>query len=239
MSDSKPTADSRRVIPLELNPDIFNALAYKSGLSPVLAFQDIYSLTDPDLLAFLPQPVMAVVMLFPITETYETYRRQQDTQPRESADVRWFKQTIGNGCGLYALLHVLANLSPDLIINDLIINQVLLLQITPDLLVEEVARLVELFEQLVQLDENYGSQGQTEAPPAEASVEYHFISFVKGKDNHLYELDGRRSGPVDLGTLEEPHILGPQLVEKITFYMEQADEAQKNNFALMGVAPSL
>ncbi|KAM9890046.1 hypothetical protein OXX69_012688, partial [Metschnikowia pulcherrima] len=70
--------DSKRVIPLESNPEIFNELAHKIGLSPVISFHDVYSITDPDLLAFLPQPVFGIMMLFPITESYEQYRKEQD-----------------------------------------------------------------------------------------------------------------------------------------------------------------
>ncbi|OAF61676.1 threonine deaminase [Pseudogymnoascus destructans] len=36
---------------LENNPEVMNQLAYKLGLSEELAFYDVYSLTDPDLLA--------------------------------------------------------------------------------------------------------------------------------------------------------------------------------------------
>lgn len=235
-------ADSRRVIPLESNPDIFNGLAHQIGLSPVLSFHDVYSISDPELLAFLPQPTLAIVMLFPITKTYEEYRKLQDqTIANDSLGVTWFKQTIGNGCGLYALLHVLANLPRDFIVKNSMLNTLLLLQLSAELLVEETARLVEILEQNIQLDSNYGSQGQTEAPAALEPVEYHFITYVKGADGHLYELDGRRTGPVDLGvSTGETHILEDEkLVQKIQFYMNTTDESQRNNFALMAVAPSL
>lgn len=233
--------ESKRVIPLESNPEIFNALGHKIGLSPVLLFQDVYSITDPDLLAFLPQPVMALVMLFPITKQYEEYRKDEDAKNGNSRDgALWFRQTIGNGCGLYALLHVLANLPREFIVKDLVVNNVLLLQLdgASD---AEIAQLVELLEQNIQLDSNYGTQGQTEAPPAENSIETHFITYVKGSDDHVYELDGRRTGPVDLGLSSgSKHLLDEKkVVDKIQFYMENTDESQKNNFALMAVAPAL
>ena len=44
--------DSKRVIPLESNPAVFTDLAYNLGLTPVLEFHDVYSLTDKDLLNF-------------------------------------------------------------------------------------------------------------------------------------------------------------------------------------------
>ncbi|QRG37989.1 hypothetical protein FDK38_002378 [Candidozyma auris] len=229
--------DSKCVIPLESNPEIFNSLAHKIGLSPVLEFNDVFSITDPQLLAFLPQPVMALVMLFPLTESYEQYRKQEDAKGgHDSSKVIWFKQTIRNGCGLYALLHAMANLPREFIIEDSMVNKLLLSQLSSESSVEEKAKLVESLEQNIQLDDNYGNQGQTTAPDATESVEFHFITYVKGSDGHLYELDGRRTGPVDLGECDETHILSdPKLVEKIQFYMNNTDEAQRNHFALMAL----
>lgn len=43
------------------------------------AFTDIYGL-DEDLLAFVPQPVKAVLLLFPITKAYEERRMRQNEE---------------------------------------------------------------------------------------------------------------------------------------------------------------
>ena len=40
-----------------------------------------------------------------------------------------------------------------------------------------------------------------QAPSLDDKVDFHFIAFVE-KDGHLYELDGRKSGPVDCGKIE-------------------------------------
>lgn len=235
---------SPRVIPLESNPEIFNQLAHKIGLTPVVQFHDVYSLTDKDLLGFLPQPVFGIILLFPITANYERYRTETDAGGVEYANekaeaVTWFKQTIGNGCGLYGLLHILANLPHDLIIENLMLNKLLLTQISPESSVKEVATMVEALELAIQLDANYGNQGQTTAPDANDSVNFHFMSFIKGRDGHLYELDGRRNGPVDLGQANGDNIVEePKVVEKIQFYMENADEQNKHNFAMMAIGPS-
>lgn len=238
--------DSKRVIPLESNPSIFNSLSKKLGLSPVLQFHDVYSLTDSELLAFLPQPVYAIILLFPLTKNYEKYRHDADQDQHEYDneklnDIRWFKQTIGNGCGLYALLHILSNLPEDFVIDNLILNKCLLSQLNKNITVKETANLVEQLEQNIQLDSNFGSQGQTEAPDANETIDLHFITFVKGKNNHLYELDGRRTGPVDLGksTSGENILDDSKLTEKIQFYMDNTDEENKHNFAMMAIAPSL
>ena len=38
--------------------------------------------------------------------------------------------------------------------------------------------------------------GDSAAPSSEDPNGYHFISFVKGKDGHLYELEGGWDGPI-------------------------------------------
>src|SRR5882757_4941351 len=91
------------------------SLVHELGLSPNLSFHDVYSLTEPSLLAFLPRPAVALLLVFPVTQTYEKFREQEDA-PREDytgsgpqEEVVWFKQTIRNACGLIGLLHSITN----------------------------------------------------------------------------------------------------------------------------------
>ncbi|KAG5417683.1 YUH1 [Candida metapsilosis] len=240
-------ADSKSVIPLESNPSIFTELSYKLGLSPILQFHDVYSLTDPELLSFLPQPIFGIILLFPLTPNYEAYRKEKDSESavyeNENPNINWFKQTIGNGCGLYALLHLLANISSDLTLSHSQINDLVSKVSNRNVSVEEVSLIVEELEKSIKLDEQFGSKGQTEAPSPEEAVDLHFISFIKGKDNHLYELDGRRNGPIDLGEASaagrENVIKDQKLIDKIQFYIDNADEKNKHNFALMALGPTL
>lgn len=226
----------KSVIPLESNPGIFSALAAKLGLSSVLEFDDIFSITDPDIMAFNKSPMYGVILLLPITAKFEEYRKEEalTLQPPPS-DVRWFKQTMGNACGLYALLHILSNVSSDLIIKNSLLgnflNELKSLNTT-----DEISNSVEKLEELIQLDQNFGGEGQTEAPPAGSETILHFITFVV-LDGHLYELDGRRNGPIDLGIAKDLNVLADDRVaKKFERYVEMADEENKNNFALMGLA---
>lgn len=55
---------------------------------------------DPDLLAFVPKPVKAVLILFPVTEKYEEHRKAEDFEIRSAGkegygqDLLYFKQTV-------------------------------------------------------------------------------------------------------------------------------------------------
>jgi len=91
------------------------ALVNKLGLSKDLAFHDVFSIDDEELLAFVPRPAYALLLVFPVNEAYENFRRQEDAQ-RETyqgsgsgEQVIWYKQTIANACGLIGVLHATSN----------------------------------------------------------------------------------------------------------------------------------
>lgn len=69
---------------------------------------------DEELLAFVPQPVHALILLFPITPKYETYVQQEkeriDKQGQTvSPNIVFYPQTIANACGTMGVLHSIAN----------------------------------------------------------------------------------------------------------------------------------
>jgi len=92
-----------------------SSLVHKLGVSPELGFHDVYSIDDPELLAFVPRPALALLLVFPVSNTYEKFRAQEDgDKPEYSGSgpdepVIWYKQTIGNACGLIGLLHGVSN----------------------------------------------------------------------------------------------------------------------------------
>ena len=103
------------IVCAENNPEVMSSLVHKLGLSSDLAWHDVYSIDDPSLLAFVPRPAHALLLVFPTSSAYEKARSEEDeplshysgTGPEE--EVLWFKQTIGNACGLMGLLHAACN----------------------------------------------------------------------------------------------------------------------------------
>jgi ubiquitin carboxyl-terminal hydrolase L3 len=91
------------------------SLIHKLGLSRSLAFHDVFSIDEPELLAFVPRPAYALLLVFPVSETYEKFRREEDGGEEEykgfgeGEPVVWFKQTIANACGMIGLLHGVCN----------------------------------------------------------------------------------------------------------------------------------
>lgn len=84
-------------------------------MSKDVAFHDVFSIDDPDLLSFVPRPAYALLLVFPVSDTYETFRAEEDGGKDEyqgfgpQEEVLWYKQTIGNACGLIGLLHGVSN----------------------------------------------------------------------------------------------------------------------------------
>ncbi len=73
----------------------------------------------------IPQPVKGIVILFPVTEKYEDFRKQEEATLHSNYPntLTFMKQTIGNACGTIALLHTLLNneelIKPDSFISTL------------------------------------------------------------------------------------------------------------------------
>lgn len=115
MNPSTPQTYRKHFIPLESNPDVFTKLIHKLGISQSLCFQDVLSLDDPELLGFLPRPVHALMLIFPTTKDYERRVNVEDFGAKDyldgddEEDVVFFRQTINNACGLYAILHAICN----------------------------------------------------------------------------------------------------------------------------------
>ena len=92
-----------------------SSLLHQLGMSKSIGFHDVYSIDDPELLAFVPRPAYALLLVFPVNERYEKFRSQEDSGKPEyngsglEEEVMWFKQTIGNACGLIGLLHGASN----------------------------------------------------------------------------------------------------------------------------------
>ncbi|PTB74186.1 cysteine proteinase [Trichoderma longibrachiatum ATCC 18648] len=186
-------------IPLENNPEVFTSLVHDLGVSPDLGFFDVYSLDDASLLSMVPRPVLALIFITP-AEMYFAVRKEDGTavspehltydKSGDDEPVLWFQQTIGHACGLMALLHSGSFLDG------------LLRETTPLKPVERAAALYNN-EELEKKHMKAAKTGTSQPPAASEENHFHFISYVKGKDGHLWELEGATDGPLDRGLMKE------------------------------------
>lgn len=80
------------------------------------------------------------------------------------------------------------------------------------------------------------SKGDTEAPSnAEDEVDYHYICFTKSQGtNHIYQLDGDRRQPINLGQLAEGEdLLSKTCLDVIRDMMSR--EKSSDQFSLMAL----
>lgn len=201
--------DGQRWLPLEANPDVMNQFLGQLGLVPSWQFGDVYGM-DPELLSMVPRPVCAVLLLFPVTEKYESFRLEEETKIKAqgqevSTDVYFMKQTIGNACGTIGLIHAVANNESRLEFEPNCPLKKFLEQ-SSKLSPEDKATFLEKDESIRVTHESSAQEGQTEAPSIDEKVDLHFIAFVN-VGGHLYELDGRKPFPIAHGNTSEDTFL--------------------------------
>ncbi|KAF2873466.1 hypothetical protein BDV95DRAFT_592829 [Massariosphaeria phaeospora] len=197
---------SKRFIPLENNPEVMSSLIHTLGLSTKLSFHDVFSIDEPELLAFVPRPAYALLLIFPVSDTYEKFRVQEDKDRTEydghgpAEEVVWYKQTIGNACGLIGLLHGVSNgqarshIEPNSSLAKLLGDAI-------PLKPSQRAELLYESDALESAHQSAAAGGDTAAPSADDKVDLHYVCFVKSEKDRLWELDGRRKGPLDRGEL--------------------------------------
>ena len=85
------------------------------------------------------------------------------------------------------------------------------------------------------------AQGDTNAPSAEDNIELHYVCFVT-QNGHLWELDGRRKGPLDRGVLDPADDCLSEkalLAVRSFLYREEAAEGGELRFSLIVLAPGM
>ncbi|KAF3031551.1 ubiquitinyl hydrolase 1 [Didymella keratinophila] len=226
---------TKHFIPLESNPDVFTLLIHQLGVSEALSFQEIFSLDD---VAFLPRPALALILIFPTSETYETNKSVEDANREENAGpdtdgTIWFKQTINNACGLYAILHAVCNGDAASFIDSLLAELLRHRNLPP----QDLARILEASARLEEMYSDAAVRGDSNVPEdAEEDVDYHYVCFVKNRSARILELDGDRKGPIDRGVLSnhEDDMLSEASKDVVRRYFER-ERGQNLGFSLMAL----
>ncbi|KAL8823532.1 MAG: hypothetical protein Q9170_008352 [Blastenia crenularia] len=105
------------------------------------------------------------------------------------------------------------------------------------------AQLLEASPNIAQAHASAAAGGDTAAPSAEADIDLHFVAFVKSAENHLWELDGRRKGPLNRGTLDDgDDVLAEKALDLgVRRLLKREEEGQGGElrFSLVALAPSM
>ncbi|XP_061347686.1 ubiquitin carboxyl-terminal hydrolase 3-like [Gastrolobium bilobum] len=195
MATLQESASTKRWLPLEANPDVMNQFLWGLGIPENEAeCCDVYGL-DEQLLEMVPKPVLAVLFLYPITTETEEERMLQENEKKEhSSRVYFMKQTVGNACGTIGLLHALGNLTSEVkLVEGSFFDK--FFKSTASLDPLQRATFLENDREMEVAHSVAATAGDTEASD---NADAHFICFTC-VDDELYELDGRKWGPISHG----------------------------------------
>jgi len=223
-------------LPLESNPDVMNKFLIKMGISDEWRMVDVFGL-DSEALAWVPRPVLAVILLFPCSERFYKHAAEQQKQieangQKLSKDLYYLKQMVSNACGTIALLHCIANNTDRLEIKNEMFKK--MLEDSKNMTPEERGKLLQKpTTEITSMHAELAQEGQTEANPND-EVNHHFVAFVH-KDGDLYELDGRKEFPINHGPTSPDTLLEDAARVCKEFVARDSDDV---NFTVMALASS-
>ncbi|XVF13445.1 hypothetical protein REPUB_Repub08aG0208500 [Reevesia pubescens] len=207
MTTPDESVSAKRWLPLEANPYVMNQFLWGLGLPEDEAeCCDVYGLED-ELLAMVPQPVLAVLFLFPLTSQTEEERLQQDKEKRDaSSKVYFMRQNVGNACGTIGLLHSVGNITSEIKLKEgsfldrffkstASMDPMEVLLLSSLSLTLQRATFLRNDREMEVAHSVAATAGETEASD---NVDTHFICFTC-VDGEIYELDGRKLGPISHG----------------------------------------
>mmetsp|Transcript_9716 Transcript_9716/g.19675 ORF Transcript_9716/g.19675 Transcript_9716/m.19675 type:complete len:238 (-) Transcript_9716:40-753(-) len=227
---------SQKWFPLESNPQLMNDYITKLGFdTDQYQFCDVFS-TEEWALDMVPQPVAAVVLLYPLTDKQESFR-DQDVLAKDQLDKIWFtKQRIGNACGTIGLLHAVQNAPEGLrvykegswLAKFSAETPVALDPVAKAERLEGDAKIASLHDEATASETNATGRGNIDD-----ELITHFIALVH-RQGRLYELDGRKEAPVDHGPTTEMNLLKDS-VKVIQSFMER--DPGEMRFTILALAP--
>ena len=216
---------------------------------------------DDELLAFVPAPVLAVILLYPLTDESEARRLEElEQEPATRMDsvpdsLFYMKQTIGNACGTIALMHCLANVcapagaaaeegggegggeAEETVARqagsflDKFLGETA--GMTPEAIGEHLEAGRGCAGSLHEMHGEAAQDGATRPPGVDEEINLHFVAFVE-KDGDVWELDGRRAGPIRRGAVDGQGLMRSVARVVREEYVEKANGDL--SFSLMALA---
>ena len=238
---------------LEANPEVLTSLCHQLGVAPTFQVVDVFGL-EPDLLGFVPQPALALILLFPSKPRDAEARVTSVAEHEVSPRVYYLTQLRGhldNACGTIAVLHSVLN-NRDILglsgdpgcVGERFYQQ------TRELGHDDRGKCLDTFQDIVTLHNKLVGEGQSRVVESNQvdkyyifgniyfmlfwQVRHHFVS-ITAVEGHLVELDGAyNSGPNVIRKLEAGQDFLSAAAEfvKEKYISKSGEEAQ---FALMAL----
>jgi ubiquitin carboxyl-terminal hydrolase L3 len=184
----------------------------------------------------ISQPIAAMLLLYPLTKNQTSV--VDDVVAFEAMEDKvWFmKQRIGNACGTIGLLHALQNIPEAIrifaqdswLLNFAHDTPIPLSPIAKAERLEKDNKIAKMHDDATNSETNATDRGNLED-----KILTHFIAFVcvEGK---LYELDGRKEGPILHGATSQMTLLKDscQVIKKF-----MARDPEEMRFSITALAP--
>lgn len=184
--------------PLESNPEVFTTYLRSIGLPATFSIGEVFGF-DEELLAFVPQPVLGIIVCLERTAGKSEYNAIRTGSAEDYDKVSFYmhqSRVLDNACGIIACLHAVFN-SPVVDVDPSSVlgryrgaNE----RTTPT----EKCKSLEQNVEFQNIHKTHASKGQSRAINSDQSkVRHHFIAYVLDKEGKtLVELDGTKKGPV-------------------------------------------
>jgi ubiquitin carboxyl-terminal hydrolase L3 len=223
-------------LPIESNPDTLNDYLGKLGFDQSqYSFFDLFS-TEDWAKEMIPQPVIAMIMLFPYTEKNKEFRAKEEQEVLEKgqvvdSDLFFMKQKAANACGSIALFHILSNLgiNQHALASDSLVNQ--FKNANANATPEQRADNFNGDQTILGVHKEVVVQGDSEVCE---EVDSHFTALIPF-NGHLYELDGTKNRPINHGATNEQSFL-EDACEVVKKFM--AREPDNVHFSILVLAKS-
>lgn len=240
-----PRKKKPKWLPLESNPEILNGFMQRVGVEGSFSFADVLGL-EPDLLQYVPQPTLAVCLLFPSKAVrkprLEALQGQEDARRAPPSTFYLIQhKEFGNACGTIAAIHTIANLAgsggeggvlplkPDSPVKRFLSAA---RGLTPDAAGTALAEASDLHEASEAAAKS--EKAQTKTPGRDDKVDGHFVVFLE-VEGHLVELDGCMGFPIDHGAITSGGLL--EDAARIIRMEFMAQAPGNPNFSVMALSP--
>eukprot|EP00823_Brevimastigomonas_motovehiculus_P005403 TRINITY_DN396_c2_g1_i1.p1 TRINITY_DN396_c2_g1~~TRINITY_DN396_c2_g1_i1.p1 ORF type:complete len:277 (+),score=91.87 TRINITY_DN396_c2_g1_i1:484-1314(+) len=203
--ESKETSKKKKKmwLPLESNPELLDRYVSLLGVEPFHKFHELWAF-EGDALDFIPTPVLALCVLYPLSESTEKFAAEENKLIKEkgqqvSKRLYFMNQTVGNACGTVAVCHAVLNNMDFLSLEPKGFFAKFFAQ-TKEMNAKERAQALE---DNTELESKHKETATAEEAKSDVSNpvndNLHFMTLVC-VDNYLYELDGRKAFPINHGS---------------------------------------
>lgn len=217
-------SSKKKWLPIENNCYLLNKYVNGLGMDPSYQYTDVFGF-DEELLNFIPQPVLAVMLCYPITNENEKKRKEETEEIEKngqqiSKDIYYMDQTIGNACGTIGIIHSILNNLDRLKLQQGFFTD--FYEKTKEMTSKERASFLEVDEKIEEVHQETAKDPNSVQIEGSEKTNIHFICYVH-KDGHLYELDGRRKYPLNRGKSSQDTLL-KDAIKIIQNYMNMNPE---------------